>query len=344
MPVSRTGTGPPGGTADTPLDGRQRTRRRDARCARGRVPPGHPADARPSRRGRRGPPTGGSPPATPVRPANTTVTATPMTTPATPPRNDSSSDSTRNWSRTSRRRAPSARRTPTSARRSSTVMTIVFATPMPPTSSATPPMPTSSPVKESSVAFFAARASDGRLTPTSCGDPGLIARASTSRRPRRPERGRRGSTRRSGAPSKPSDAAVLGGTNTWASRSSASAIGGQAVPTTCTQRPPRARRGSPLGRGRSRALRRQWPRARPGRARPTRPPSQRPDCTEPHRAPRGRRPPPPSRRCPSSPGFSARTGCGRRGHPRPSRRRRRTRRRPGAAPTRAPSVAAGASR
>lgn len=60
-------------------------------------------------------------------------------------------------------------------------MTIVFATPMPPTRSATPPIPTRSPVNESSVAFFAASASDGFVTPTSAGWSGRIARASTSR-------------------------------------------------------------------------------------------------------------------------------------------------------------------
>ena len=69
--------------------------------------------------------------------------------------------------------APSDRRRPISLRLSRTEMIIVFATPMPPTSRAIEPTPTSSAVKVWSAAFFAARASEGRETLTEVGFFGL---------------------------------------------------------------------------------------------------------------------------------------------------------------------------
>ena len=79
-----------------------------------------------------------------------------------------------------RRVAPSARRSPISVRRSSTEITMMFATPMPPTSSATLPRPSRSPVKVVSVTLRAAIASDGRSTSTSPGELGLAVGASTA--------------------------------------------------------------------------------------------------------------------------------------------------------------------
>ena len=75
--------------------------------------------------------------------------------------------------------APSDRRRPISARRSSTEITIVFATPTPPTSRATAPTPSSRPVNASSAACCASSASDGRETSTSFGASGLAVAAST---------------------------------------------------------------------------------------------------------------------------------------------------------------------
>ncbi len=60
-------------------------------------------------------------------------------------------------------------------------MTIVFATPMPPTSNATAPSPSSRAVKVSSVARRAASASDGLDTCTSSGLDGFAVGASTAR-------------------------------------------------------------------------------------------------------------------------------------------------------------------
>src|SRR6266545_1679417 len=68
-----------------------------------------------------------------------------------------------------------------SARRSSTEITIVLATPMPPTSSATAPRPSSRPVKVLSTAAWAASASEGLDTSTSLGCAGLAVLASRSR-------------------------------------------------------------------------------------------------------------------------------------------------------------------
>jgi hypothetical protein len=104
-----------------------------------------------------------------------------MNTPPAPPRNDSSSDSARNCTRICPRVAPSERRSPISDRRSSTEITIVFATPTPPTSSATAPRPSSSPVNALSVASWAASASEGRDTLTSLGACGFAVAPSTAR-------------------------------------------------------------------------------------------------------------------------------------------------------------------
>ena len=59
-------------------------------------------------------------------------------------------------------------------------MTNVLATPTPPTSSATAPRPSSSPLRVSSVACLAASASEGRDTLTSLGFSGLAVAASTA--------------------------------------------------------------------------------------------------------------------------------------------------------------------
>ena len=58
---------------------------------------------------------------------------------------------------------------------------MVLATPTPPTSKATAPSPSSSAVKVSSVACFAASASEGRDTCTSFGFSGFAVAASTPR-------------------------------------------------------------------------------------------------------------------------------------------------------------------
>lgn len=58
---------------------------------------------------------------------------------------------------------------------------MVLATPTPPTSSATAPRPSSSPVNASPAAFLAASASDGRDTCTSFGASGFAVAPSTSR-------------------------------------------------------------------------------------------------------------------------------------------------------------------
>ena len=58
---------------------------------------------------------------------------------------------------------------------------MVFATPTPPTSSATPARPRNSAEKVFSVARFAASASDGRLTCTSPGLSGKTVAGSTAR-------------------------------------------------------------------------------------------------------------------------------------------------------------------
>jgi hypothetical protein len=86
-----------------------------------------------------------------------------------------------NWVRIWPRVAPSERLRPISARRSSTEMTIVLATPMPPTSNATAPRPSSRAVNVWSVACRAASASDGFDTFTSSGLDGLAVGASTDR-------------------------------------------------------------------------------------------------------------------------------------------------------------------
>src|SRR2546423_14124701 len=69
------------------------------------------------------------------------VAAAPVMTPAAAPARDSRMASARNWVRIWPRVAPSARRSPISERRSSTEMTMMLATPIAPTSSATAPSP-----------------------------------------------------------------------------------------------------------------------------------------------------------------------------------------------------------
>src|SRR6266540_2965119 len=73
--------------------------------------------------------------------------------------------------------APSERRRPISERRSSTEITMVLATPTPPTSNARAPSPSSSAVSVVSMACLAARASEGRDTRTSLGCSGLAVAA-----------------------------------------------------------------------------------------------------------------------------------------------------------------------
>ena len=73
------------------------------------------------------------------------VTAMPSSTPPTPPSAESGSDPVRNCSQIWPQVAPSERRSSISARLSSTEITMVLATPIPPTSSATAPRPSSSP-------------------------------------------------------------------------------------------------------------------------------------------------------------------------------------------------------
>ncbi len=60
---------------------------------------------------------------------------TPAITPAIPPNSDTSTASTRNWIRMSLRRAPTALRIPISRVRSVTDTSMMFITPIPPTSS-----------------------------------------------------------------------------------------------------------------------------------------------------------------------------------------------------------------
>ena len=62
-------------------------------------------------------------------------TSTPITTPIDPPISDSSTASSRNWPRMSLRWAPIALRMPISRVRSVTVTSMMFMTPIPPTSS-----------------------------------------------------------------------------------------------------------------------------------------------------------------------------------------------------------------
>ena len=71
--------------------------------------------------------------------------APPIRMPITPPMPESMTASIRNCTRISDLRAPMALRTPISAVRSVTEISMMFITPMPPTSSPTPPiMPVSS--------------------------------------------------------------------------------------------------------------------------------------------------------------------------------------------------------
>src|SRR5262249_31842818 len=65
--------------------------------------------------------------------------------------------------------------------RSSTEITMVLATPMPPTSSATAPTPSSRPVNATLTAALAASASEGRDTSASLGCAGVALGASSGR-------------------------------------------------------------------------------------------------------------------------------------------------------------------
>lgn len=124
---------------------------------------------------------GGMETAQPLDRAAMAVTSQPSSVPASPPSAESSIASKRNCHRTCRRVAPNARRNPISLRRSSTEMTMVFATPIPPTSSAIEPTPTSNPVNAWSTVFLAASASEGRETLTEVGACGLMVGGSSSR-------------------------------------------------------------------------------------------------------------------------------------------------------------------
>src|SRR5882757_6661494 len=109
------------------------------------------------------------------------VTAAPRRTPPVPPRADRRRDSARNWPRIWPRVAPRERRRPISGRRSSTEITIVLATPTPPTSRATPPRPSRSALRVALADRWAASASEGRDTSTSAGADGFAVAASTAR-------------------------------------------------------------------------------------------------------------------------------------------------------------------
>lgn len=109
------------------------------------------------------------------------VAAAPSSAPVAPPSADSSSDSVRNWSRIALRVAPSERRRPISWGRSRTEMTMVLATPTPPTRRATAPRPSIRVVSPSSVAALAGSASEGRETLTLPSLPGLMVRARMAR-------------------------------------------------------------------------------------------------------------------------------------------------------------------
>ena len=77
--------------------------------------------------------------------------------------------------------APNARLTPISVRRSNTEITITLAIPMPPTSRATAPNPSSRPVNAASLISLAAIRSLGRLTTTSLEFCGRAVDAMTAR-------------------------------------------------------------------------------------------------------------------------------------------------------------------
>jgi hypothetical protein len=66
--------------------------------------------------------------------------AAPTVAPTNPPDDDKRIASIRNWAPTSRGVAPSARRMPISRTRSDTLTSIMFVTPTPPMTSATPAM------------------------------------------------------------------------------------------------------------------------------------------------------------------------------------------------------------
>ena len=121
--------------------------------------------------------------------------------PAIPPNAASSADSVKNLARMLRRVAPRARRRPISPRRSSTEITMMFAIPIAPTSSATAPSPSSRVVNWPLAAALASSTSDGRLTWTPSGFCGSASARAGSRpgRPRRRRRARRPPTRWAGS-------------------------------------------------------------------------------------------------------------------------------------------------
>ena len=162
--------------------------RRGGRRRRGRAGrPGRRATARPARRPP-APPPRPAPPSTPAptapcpapgvagrdRRRRGSTPSTPPSAPAAPPRPGTAAGRAAWW-------RPRARRTPISVRRSSTAITITLAMPIPPTSRATPPRPSSSAVSVSSAASLAASASDGRDTLDLVGGLGLAVAASTAR-------------------------------------------------------------------------------------------------------------------------------------------------------------------
>ena len=103
----------------------------------------------------------------------------PMATPTAPPASPSRIASERNWVRICPRVAPSARLSPISERRSSTLMTMMFATPTAPTSSATAPSPRNRPLNAPWASARAVSVADGWLTFTSLGASGFAVAAST---------------------------------------------------------------------------------------------------------------------------------------------------------------------
>jgi hypothetical protein len=116
--------------------------------------------------------------ASPWARAYSAVTAAPARTPAAPPPSDSMTASARNWIRICPLVAPSARRSPISWRRSSTEMTMMLATPIAPTRSATAPRPGNSVSSAPLASAAAVSAADGWETVTWFGFSGLACAAS----------------------------------------------------------------------------------------------------------------------------------------------------------------------
>ena len=144
---------------------------------------------------------------------------------------------------TARRRAaawrPSARRRPISERRSSTEITITFAIPTPPTSSATAPRPRNSEVNAVLAAARASSASDGRETSTSsgCSRVGGARRAASRTRSTAVRVGAHVDGRRRCASAPNSDSAASKPISAALSSAGASVTGSR-MPTTVNQRSP----------------------------------------------------------------------------------------------------------